>query len=922
MSEEPLDYLIREFSVFMADIQLALEAGRLRVEDLPGIFDEHIAEAQDPFQRGWIRYLFFCRWLVSSNFLEPARDQLAKAEQEVRAGRDDVPDSDVLLALILADQAFTISYRRRAAESRLCQALETLMGPSWPAHSGSASLLVQAERATFESWSEDRGFAFAYICLYFARLYLPWGQQAELVEAVRWFRTGRRGTYSLPPESGSFKQLTMQLPLLGFQLAGACSGGFEDQNEEEMVQLWGDDLMAEADLENSEAAFAAALEVRAGLPIGIRITQLMQVAIKGTEIDEASILQLKVELDPNGPELEAAALAFLEGRARWRRKDAAAAFELLAAAWRTFDRELEPGHFWLPPIALTLAEIARSRGDFPAASAYCRRSLADHLLAGLDLRLAGATLSELAQSLLRDAPQMAAFATKAAVNCAIWFIGLARFGSFKGTMDNIGAEWFRNAARILARAGRSGEALHCLRLHSAWKLLASAGSRDAATSLKLGALPFGPFETAQLERLTAAAAELNRAAEEKRPADERRQLLEMLFHTLESIQESFAEQLAALHLETTELQEALAREQLAKYPNRAGDTGTIAFLCSTESLRVVFAAPEVVKVFDQEIALDELAQKTWELLRCLVSKAADDDPWHNFKSPAGELFDLLFAGIDLDELAFRGLTRLVIRPTGPLVSLPFCALFDGMSFLVERFSVVYDAHFPLDFARQPLKPARVALLGASFDSEIVPFDGLRPLPGAAAEVAYLRESFAAELEECGEVFACSDAAFDAGALTAALSGGYQIVHLATHFQSNPADPSKSTILLGDRTALSLEEIDLLAPRLDQVELIVLSGCTSITENAGADVKIHSSAELLHRLGARAVVGSFWSVDDVSTAQLMREFYCRMFDGDGPVAKDVALREAQLVLLADERFSHPYYWAAFGLSGNWLGFGPS
>jgi CHAT domain-containing protein len=31
----------------------------------------------------------------------------------------------------------------------------------------------------------------------------------------------------------------------------------------------------------------------------------------------------------------------------------------------------------------------------------------------------------------------------------------------------------------------------------------------------------------------------------------------------------------------------------------------------------------------------------------------------------------------------------------------------------------------------------------------------------------------------------------------------------------------------------------------------------------------------------------------------------------------ALKQAQLVLLQDSKFRHPYYWAPFVLVGNWL-----
>jgi CHAT domain-containing protein len=104
-------------------------------------------------------------------------------------------------------------------------------------------------------------------------------------------------------------------------------------------------------------------------------------------------------------------------------------------------------------------------------------------------------------------------------------------------------------------------------------------------------------------------------------------------------------------------------------------------------------------------------------------------------------------------------------------------------------------------------------------------------------------------------------------------------------------------------------------------------------------------------GARSLVVSLWKVDDTATALLMQRFYQNLFgkrDGrDQPLPKAEALREATQWLrgltaeqidqavaglpkgerggvrpraggaAAEARpFAHPYYWAAFVLSGDW------
>jgi CHAT domain-containing protein len=48
---------------------------------------------------------------------------------------------------------------------------------------------------------------------------------------------------------------------------------------------------------------------------------------------------------------------------------------------------------------------------------------------------------------------------------------------------------------------------------------------------------------------------------------------------------------------------------------------------------------------------------------------------------------------------------------------------------------------------------------------------------------------------------------------------------------------------------------------------------------------------------------------------MSKFYQELAKPE--VTKAEALRSAQQAILQDNKFAHPYYWAAFVLVGNWL-----
>jgi CHAT domain-containing protein len=167
-------------------------------------------------------------------------------------------------------------------------------------------------------------------------------------------------------------------------------------------------------------------------------------------------------------------------------------------------------------------------------------------------------------------------------------------------------------------------------------------------------------------------------------------------------------------------------------------------------------------------------------------------------------------------------------------------------------------------------------------------------------------------------------AFDFAATRAAATGDdlgqYRILHFATHGFLNSLNPELSGLVLSmvDEQGKSQNGY-LLAPeiynlKLPATELVVLSACqTGLGKEVRGEGVVGLTRGFMYA-GAPRVVVSLWSVNDRSTADLMKHFYEAMLaKGQRPSA---ALRSAQLQLMQSKQWQSPYYWAAFGLQGEW------
>jgi CHAT domain-containing protein/tetratricopeptide (TPR) repeat protein len=234
--------------------------------------------------------------------------------------------------------------------------------------------------------------------------------------------------------------------------------------------------------------------------------------------------------------------------------------------------------------------------------------------------------------------------------------------------------------------------------------------------------------------------------------------------------------------------------------------------------------------------------------------------------------------------------HLVFVPHGLLHYVPFHALHDGDSYLVDRYRVSYTPSASIYALAQSNKPRRLT------ESLILGIPDAQA-PSIRAEV----EALSNILPEA-KLFV-GDAATEEVLRTHGAHSRF--VHIATHGYFRQDNPMFSSIRLAG-SHLSL--YDIYHMRLPS-ELVVLSGCATGLNVVTPGDELMGLVRGLLQAGAESLVLSLWDVHDESTKDFMIGLYTRLQSGlSKPAAMQATMRELR------EHYPHPYYWAPFSLIG--------
>lgn len=288
-------------------------------------------------------------------------------------------------------------------------------------------------------------------------------------------------------------------------------------------------------------------------------------------------------------------------------------------------------------------------------------------------------------------------------------------------------------------------------------------------------------------------------------------------------------------------------------------------------------------------ALSKFQENAHFLYKKLLSPVVDA-----FESPTSK-----FTIIADDKLNLLPFELLITKKQADLTS------FKQARFLINDYIISYQLSAS-NLQAKPLASNKEGILAFGYDGEGISDErsGLGGLPGAVAEVEFLRSNFAGTFYtgNSGDKGRFLEKAKD-----------YNVLHLALHGRADLNNRFNSSLTFNGDTDYHLNTYDLYGIDLNP-SMVVLSACESGVGKLSTAEGSFSVARGFASVGVPSIITTLWKVNDQVGVNIVRKFYEYLKEG---LDKDEALHKAKLDFLqsADSNTSHPYFWGSFIVIGD-------
>lgn len=402
-------------------------------------------------------------------------------------------------------------------------------------------------------------------------------------------------------------------------------------------------------------------------------------------------------------------------------------------------------------------------------------------------------------------------------------------------------------------------------------------------------------------------------------------------------QQQIIDGLESQHPEYHQLKYGVKIADITDIQNRISkDESIISYFLGNDNLYRITIEKDNIYFTEKNIQQDDIAEKTQKLLEGIYEYQFSENRTtelyestaQKYAANARELYQILLGDITTQA------NKIIFIPDGVLGYLPFEILltkniekpsdFRKHPYLVREkiISYAYSATMHFEMMDKGVSPSKNRILAyapmfhekqfakaSDMDVRRLMRSGLSELVYNVEEVKSIKKIFRTQIQQGA---AANKQHF--------LEHGesYPILHFATHGKMNDQHSSYSYLAFthpeNDSTDQHLLYVKDLYQMQLNAEMVVLSACETGIGKLQKGEGIISLSRGFSFAGAKSLVTTLWSVNDVQTSKLIGLFYKNLGKKeDKNTALSLAKRE--FIKNSPPQFAHPYYWSAPVLVGD-------